>query len=172
MRINFLPEQKKGIEINLKSILLFLLFMIIVAGLGGRYFYLQYRINALENEINGINSQLKILRPAQREYQSLVKKIRSLEDTIKAIEEADYFWYSLLEELGNITPDYVMLQNVNLSEDNKINIIGIARDEKELMVFVNNLKKSELFEMVQLLTVRKSQDLSFQIKAGVAERRK
>jgi len=128
-------------------------------------------IEYLKTENNSLNTQLENLQT-----KSEAKEIREMENAIdnygdrlkciNKIQKDHSYWVQIFEKFSKLIPDSVKIEKLSVKEkddseeesrlksklgdDEKyiVNIKGIAKKRKDLLEFENNLKNSEVFDLI------------------------
>jgi type IV pilus assembly protein PilN len=173
IRINLLPfrtaRKKENIRRQVSIFLLSLAFLLIILfyynwNLGNKITGLSAKIKQTQSELNKYEQINKEIAEIKKKLSNLKKKMAVMEtleanrfeptrllDTMTAVIVAKRMWFTRLE-----------------SKDNKVEITGIALDNKTVADFMVRLEKTGLFSDVDLNTlkqqkVEKSNLMSFQI---------
>jgi type IV pilus assembly protein PilN len=173
IRINLLPfraaRKKENIRRQVSIFLLSLVFLLII---------LFYYNSSLSSQIEGLNTgikdakaELKKYNQINKEIQQIKKQLNNLNKKMAVMEtlEANRFAPSqLLDTMTQVIVPKRMWFTRLESKGNKVNITGIAMDNKTVADFMVRLEGSGLFKEVDLKTlkrktVRKSPLKSFKI---------
>ena len=173
IRINLLPfraaRKKENIRRQVSIFLLSLVFLLIIL-----FYYnssLSSQINSLNTQIDSAKAELKKYNKINREIAQIKKKLSNLKKKMAVMEtlEADRFAPSrLLDTMTQvIVPNRMWFTRLD-AKGNRVNISGIAMDNKTVADFMVRLENSGLFQDVDLKTlkrktVRKSPLKSFKI---------
>jgi type IV pilus assembly protein PilN len=173
IRINLLPfraaRKKENIRRQVSIFLLSLVFLLIIL-----FYYntsLSSQIDGLNTEIKDAKAELKKYNQINKEIQQIKKKLNNLNKKMVVMEtlEANRFAPSqLLDTMTQvIVPKRMWFTRLEF-KGNKVNINGIALDNKTVADFMVRLEGSGLFQEVDLKTlkrktVRKSPLKSFKI---------
>jgi type IV pilus assembly protein PilN len=173
IRINLLPfraaRKKENIRRQVSIFLLSLVFLLIVL------FYYNYslssQVDSLNNKIEDARAELKKYNEINKEIQQIKKKLDNLKKKMAVMDtlEANRFAPSqLLDTMTQVIVPKRMWFTRLESKVSKVNISGIAMDNKTVADFMVRLEKSGLFQDVDLKTiqrktVRKSPLKSFKI---------
>lgn len=173
IRINLLPfraaRKKENIRRQVSIFLLSLFFLLIIL------FYYNW---SLSNKINGLNAKIKETKAELEEYDKINKEIASIKRKLSNLKkkmavmdtlEANRFEPTRLLDVMTqvIVPKRMWFTSLE-SKNQKVDINGIALDNKTVADFMVRLEQSGLFREVDLKTlklrkVRKSNLKSFQI---------
>ncbi|MEA1937062.1 MAG: hypothetical protein U9N04_03040 [Patescibacteria group bacterium] len=122
-------------------------------------------IKYLEIESNTLDKQLENLRLGTNAkeiavMQNDIKSYRGYLQRVNQIQEEHLCWMKIVESLSQIVPDETRIKKISIKESEdeenseeqyEIIIKGESRKEdylKHLLKFENNLKKSEIFELI------------------------
>ena len=173
IRINLLPfraaRKKENIRRQVSIFLLSLVFMLIIL-----FYYnssLSSQIDGLNTKIKGAKAELKKYNQINKEIAQIKKKLSNLKKKVAVMEtlEANRFAPSqLLETMTQVIVPKRMWFTRLESKGKRVNIDGIALDNKTVADFMVRLESSGLFKEVDLKTlkrktVRKSPLKSFKI---------
>ncbi len=163
MRINLLPHEKPKKnkiwkEIQSQLVATFSALFIFVLVLGYVTTLLNKRIETLAldearlvKELEGLKAKLKEVEDHERDKKTVEEKIKLITKLRKNQSAPVY----LLDEITRSLPERVWL--IHLSEQSGvIGLEGKAASTGEIVDFINNLKKSPLFNNVRILESRQN----------------
>ncbi|MBF0517243.1 MAG: PilN domain-containing protein [Nitrospirae bacterium] len=96
--------------------------------------------------------QLEALKNKIKDVDELEKKIKTINDNKKVIEQlkaSQSTPVKVLDEISKLLPDNVWLTKMTISEQG-LSLSGTAEKNDDVVIFVNNLKNSKLFNNVYL----------------------
>jgi type IV pilus assembly protein PilN len=173
IRINLLPfraaRKKENIRRQVSIFLLSLVFLLIL--LLYHNWNLGHKIDALNANIKQTNSELKKYQAINKEIQAIKKKLSNLNQKMAVMDtlEANRFEPTRLMDAMTqiIVPKRMWFTRLD-SKNKRVNIRGIALDNKTVADFMVRLEQSGLFSDVDLKTlkakrVQKANLKSFQI---------
>lgn len=166
MRVNLIAEKKKGISFDFLKVGLTLALAGTIMLIALTHYSLISDRDAVNREINDIESQLTIFLPKEeeyKEYEQLIEKIKSTP------EVPNYIWDGPVEALGYILPMRATIDSFSLKE-RLLSIRGRTRIAEELRTFKNRLTNSPHFNNVILQTLEKQEYVMFIISAELAEK--
>lgn len=156
IRINLLPvakkRKKKPKPIPSFVVIGVLLSVFVSIGVAYAMFYLKNRLSALETEkknnekeITELNKKLKDIE----NFEKLNKSFKERKEIIEKLRKDQSFPVKILNEVSKALPPGVWLTNLTFSSNN-ISIEGYAYTNDDVVTYVDNFKKSELFTDVYL----------------------
>ena len=160
IRINLLPfraaRKKENIRRQVSIFLLSLVFLMIVL------FYYNYtlgsKVEGLDAKIKDTKAELKKYNKINREIAQIKKKVNNLKKKMAVMEtlEANRFEPTKLLEMMTqvIVPQRMWFTRLE-SKAKKVNISGIAMDNKTVADFMVRLEGSGLFKDVNLKSVKR-----------------
>ena len=160
IRINLLPfraaRKKENIRRQVSIFLLSLVFMLIIL------FYYNFNLNSqigkLNTRIKDTKTELAKYNKINKEIATIKKKLNNLKKKLAVMEklEADRFAPTQLLDLMTqvIVPKRMWFTRME-SKGNKVNINGIAMDNKTVADFMVRLEGSGLFKEVDLKTLKR-----------------
>ncbi|MEW6408124.1 MAG: PilN domain-containing protein [Patescibacteria group bacterium] len=174
IEINLLPphqikarEEKKYFR---KIIVSFLLLFIILFISFGLFFVLKNTLalylNSQKDELFSLDNYLN--QEKNKKVQQDIENINKILSRISIIEKNKTIWSETLFELVKITPNDLSFVNLKISdEDEKIEIMGLAKTRESLLIFQDNLEKSKYFENVTspISNIISPTDINFSIEA-------
>ena len=161
IKINLLPQLrakkvKKQIEIQYQQWLFSTLLVVLILVLGYFWFYLNERIQSLENEKISMTQSLNVLKEKVKEVESFESDKKIFEAKIKIIQQLKLNQggpVHLLDQVSRNLPARVWLIGL-AQQGNAVTIEGKAMSNSELVDFIDNLKRSKYFSDIQLLESR------------------
>jgi len=146
-----------------KHIVYFLITALILVNIG-----FAFKTVLTKNHITNINKikedNLKEIENAKprvelnntiREYQSNLNKITEFQ---KSLTSVDVPMFDIFKEIEKKSPKNISMNSITLSEDGKIALTGLAKDEFVVCNFVSNLKKIDKLTDTNLKSVTKKED--------------
>ena len=122
----------------------------------------------LTNEINLANQQrledidkisaaqpLMLLDGSIKKHKAETDKMTSLQRSITSVLVPSF---EILKDLELKTPSDITLNSITISDDGKINLVGLSKDEFVVSDFVTALKQIDKFSGVHLKSVVKKED--------------
>jgi len=159
IRINLLPfraaRKSENIRRQVSLFLLSLIFVILVMG----YFQiiLSSKIGKISDKINSTKQELTKYQKTAKEVDEIKKTLENLEQRTNVMKKLDKNRRGPVELLDAMTqlvvPNRMWLNSLT-SFGRKVNLKGIALDNKTTADFMKRLEKSELFSSVTLLALR------------------
>ena len=160
IRINLLPfraaRKKENIRRQVSIFLLSLVFMLIIL------FYYNYNLNSkigkLNTKIKDTKTELAKYNKINKEIATIKKKLSNLKKKLAVMEklEADRFAPTQLMDLMTqvVVPKRMWFTRME-SKGKRVNINGIAMDNKTVADFMVRLESSGLFKEVDLKTLKR-----------------
>lgn len=164
MRVNLISKEKKGYYFNWYNYLFPLFIILVFLIFAFNFYFTVNKLDELQKEISLIDNKLKVFLPKQREYLELKEKLENIKLLDRRESTNNKNWSIVIEELGFVTPESVMLTNLQINDFN-INIKGKAKENIYLIQFVKNLKESPYFINVKLDNMVRYDDINFTVKA-------
>lgn len=155
--INLIPQEERIQQTKTKvvkvSTIISVVLLVIVAGVGG-FFY--YRVYTLRNELKeldagvaNLRSQISSLSEIEIEARNLYKKSQVLE---KLFNERIYY-STLLTEFAESTPEQITVNSLGMGKDTSLSVSGRADTYNAVQEFTNQLLGNEVFTSVELNSV-------------------
>jgi Tfp pilus assembly protein PilN len=181
LNINLLPPQqikaRKEKEYFKKTILAFLFLFIILVISSLLLFVLEKTIalysNPQKNELLVLNNYLN--QEKNKKIQQDIENINKTLSRVLTIKKNKTILSNILIELLKITPNDLTFANLKINdEDKKIEIMGLAETRESLLIFQDNLEKSEYFEEVAspISNIISPTDINFSIEAKLTKKTK
>ncbi len=156
IRINLLPtakkRKKKPKPIPAFVIVGVMLNLFVVIGVAYGMFFLKSRISALEaekknneKEISELNKKLKDVE----NFEKLNQSFKQRKEIIEKLRKDQSFPVKILNEIGRTLPPGVWLTNMSSGGDS-ISVEGYGYTNDDVVTYVDNLKKSQIFTNVYL----------------------
>jgi len=161
IKINLLPQLRakkvrKQIEIQYQLWFFSTLLVVLILVLGYFWFYLNDRIQNLQNERIAMTQSLGALKEKVKEVEGFEKDKKSFEEKIKIIQQLKLNQSGpvhLLDQVSRNLPPRVWLIGL-AQQGNGVTIEGRAMTNSELVDFIDNLKRSKYFSEIQILESR------------------
>ncbi|MFW6034928.1 MAG: PilN domain-containing protein [Halothermotrichaceae bacterium] len=166
MRVNLVTEPSSFQKINFTSILTVSSILITVFVLGTIYFNSYQKIISMNNEIKGIEKQIQMLQPKKNEYLSLNKKVALLKEKQQQLEANRYYWAELLEEQEYLVTGKMKLLSFTVTDN--IIMDGEAADNRNVITYINNLKESDLYDHISILSLNHGDLSTFKVQADIS----
>ncbi len=166
IRINLLPvkkKKKKPKPVPGYIVATILLTVIITIGMVYTHYSLSEEITTLKQKKNANAKRLKQLQAKIKElrnYERLVRAVEERKKVILQLKKNQALPVKILDELSRQLPSGVWLTRLNY-KGKRVSIEGVAFTNSDVVTYVKNLKRSNLFTSV-FLTESKEQN----IKAG------
>ena len=164
MRINFQDENVKKLKINNKLISTVIITLILILILTLIYLYNYNQLLKLTREAEKSNQELSYIYQVYNKYNYYTEKIDEYINIINT-QNYEYIWDDLLKELGDITPEAIIITEL-IIEKNKFILSGTGNNSELIMEFTENLRKSSLFKKVELPSLNKKDNYHFKLKGG------
>jgi len=175
MRVNLAKERKQGFSVNKNYLTMFIIFIVLIAGMYIQYTIMNNRADNYEEQIEIVNEELKILEEKRDEYLTLKEEIKKMEEEIAKREEDEdqqipsltkQNWNITLLELGKIIPEKVMINSLNIN-DKSLAIKGYGENSRIISKFLDNLLESEHIINIRLHQLQNGEDVSYDITADI-----
>ncbi|OGC45660.1 hypothetical protein A2V49_03065 [candidate division WWE3 bacterium RBG_19FT_COMBO_34_6] len=155
--VNLIPSEERDEQTKTKvvkfSTTLTIILLIIVCGVGGFYFYQNYKIkkeiSSLDTNITKLRTEINNLSNIEINARNLYKK----SSTLKGIFDNRLLYSKILINLQESTPANVIIESVSFGLEDTINITGNAQTYNLVQDFSNMLLSKDLFTEVSLNTV-------------------
>lgn len=170
IRINLLPYRKLRKTENVRrQIVIFLSTLVIL--IGGLFAYsliLAGQEEALNLQLADIQKQLQVKKKMAQEVDQITKKLEDLKKKtevithLAALRKEPVKIMAALTEL--IVPKQMWLTNLS-SGDVKVDIAGVALDNRTVAEFMTKLEESPLFEGVKLISTQQTKVAEINLKS-------
>ncbi|WP_029918138.1 PilN domain-containing protein [Pelobacter seleniigenes] len=154
IRINLLPvraaQKKERLRIQLS--IFFLCILLVCIGCGALYVQKMTAINGVEADIANIDRQNKDLQKQIGQVKDYEQKKADLEKklaVLKSLKAGKTGPVHLLDQLSASLPDNLWLTKFT-EKGGRINLSGVADNEKTVAVFMRNLESSPYYKKVEL----------------------
>ena len=167
--LNLIPKDKKvelglaNFFITLKNIIiLFLIITILIA------ISLLATKAALQNHFNKIVGQSTLTTQFASSFNKGVQRFNKKLAAVENIQDSYIVWTDFFIEFSKLIPNEITINSIDV-DANKILISGQAKDRQSLLNLEAGLKKSNLFDNVEipLENLLKKTDIDFNIKSNV-----
>ena len=165
MKVNLLEEKNPSIEVNWNEVFITLLVIIFILTLSGHFYVLYRQKTILQNQVNTLNNKIDYFQPRVNRHHELTNKIEKLKK-IENITWQRFMLSNALDDLSYTVPQKLTLESI-LIEDGLINMSGFARDNENIVTFVNNLKLSPYFKNVSLNQLKSGKDITFKLETNI-----
>ena len=165
MRVNLVKKETGVFSLSWIRIGVTILIVVLIAGIAYNYYFLTTRKEILNQEIDSLDQQLRVLNPKQEEYLNLRTQVSQLEESVQEIE-GKYTWAFVAQETGFVIPENVELNSFSVSGQN-ISVSGKANDTELLINYIDNMNESPYFGNVTLQNYVNQEDITFNIDADV-----
>ncbi|MBW1888294.1 MAG: PilN domain-containing protein [Deltaproteobacteria bacterium] len=171
IRINLLPfraaKRRENIRRQATIYALCLLFTVSVIG----YSFIQKtsELSSLKGEEGNINTELATYQKELNEIKQLEQKIKEIKNklgVIKKLEAGKAGPVLLLDELSMAVPkDKLWIKSFNESKGS-LSLTGTAMDNETVALFMDNLKKAEHINSVELQSATKRDLAQYKLKVS------
>jgi len=155
--INLIPQEERVQQTQTKvvklSTFLAIGILVIVAGIGGYFFY---KVQTIKAQIKELDGSIAVLRTDINKLSDIEINARNLftkSNVLGSIFKSKVYYSKLLKELEASTPDNVRVNSFGLAKDLTISISGEADTYNAVQDFSNRLLERESFIEVQLNSV-------------------
>lgn len=167
MRVNLAKRETGIFSLNWIRIGVTILIIVLLVGLAYNYYSLITRKDILDEEIESLDQQLKVLNPKKEEYLNLSSQVSQLEREVQEIE-GRYIWGYITQETGFVIPENVQLNSFSIS-NNSLQVSGRAENTELLINYINNMNQSPYFNNVTLQSYDNQDEIIFNIDANVQQ---
>jgi Tfp pilus assembly protein PilN len=155
--INLIPKEERIQQTKTKvvkfSTILAVVLLVVVAGIGGYFYYRVYNLKkelkATNTDITNLRSEITSLSTIEIEARNLYKKTTILQ----SIFDNRIYYSTLLKELEQSVPDKVVVDSFGVNKDNTVAISGSAETYNLVQDFTNKLLSRDIFTSVELNSV-------------------
>ena len=155
--INLIPQEERVQQTKTKvvklSTYLAIVVLVIVAGIGGYFFYtaqtIKDKAKKLDSSIAGLRTDINKLSDIEISARNLFTK----SEVLGSIFQSKVYYSRLLKALEISTPDTVTANSFGLAKDSTMSISGYAKTYNAVQDFSNKILESELFTEVELNSV-------------------
>jgi len=155
--INLIPQEERVQQTKTKvvklSTYLAIGILVIVAGVGGYFFYkaqtIKEQVKSLDGSVSALRADINKLSDIEINARNLYTK----STVLGSIFESKVFYSQLLKELEASIPDTVKINSFSLSNDLTMSISGEASTYNAVQDFSNRLLEREPFIEVELNSV-------------------
>lgn len=169
MRVNLAKRETGIFSLNWIRVGVTILIIILIVGLGLNYYILDIGKDSLNNEINSLNQQLRVLTPKKEEYLNLKTQVSQLEREFERVE-GKYIWAYISQETGFVIPQNVELKSFSVSGQ-RLSISGNAENTELLINYIDNMNESPFFGNVTLQSYINQDSISFDIASEITKER-
>ena len=165
MRVNLAKQEAGVFRLNWIRIAVTVLVVILLAGVAYNYYYLTTQKQTLNQEIDSLDQQLKVLNVKKQEYLNLRTQVSQLEQAVESIE-GKYLWAYITQETGFVIPQNVELNSFSISGES-LKVSGKANNTELLINYIDNMNESPYFDDVTLQNYVNQEEINFNIDAAV-----
>jgi type IV pilus assembly protein PilN len=170
IRINLLPYRaaRKKENVRRQVSIFFLSLILVLVMLAGGYLALNNKISRLQATIKRTEDDLKKYNQINAEIARIKKRLALLKkktDVINELQQNRLAPVILLDTMTRvIVPERMWFTNLQAS-DRVVRISGVALDNKTVADFMTRLEGSQLFQQVDLKSIRQQEIDQNQLKA-------
>lgn len=182
LAIDFLPAKQKqkawlearaGLMALLSKLVLVISMLLIVGANAGKY-YASYELNQKRQSL----AQLAYWEQRIKDWQQLEKEKQELEKEIVSLTRQKLYWSKYLQELAGALPQGVWLTKLQQGKqgersDSIVIIAGKAQRSEQLTSLLDVLKRSKLFQEVELTNTQEGKKvgelLEFTVQTKIAK---
>lgn len=162
--INLLPNReniKQQAKSKAKASLLFKLIFIgtvlVYGAIGGYAYFEKQKLLLLVNDFSVIENERNLLDQKLNELRSKISKIKREIEISLNVKSNQKESYDLLVAIVNSTPERVLFENINFTDQGEAIIEGVAYADSDILIFVQNLNnKSNIIEKASLNSMTSS----------------
>ena len=145
------PKKKKTTSTSTYVVLVIFL---VALGIGGSYYYFYTELEAVNDEIAGIESELldptfvaqhEEAEEMNRQLAAMENELQQMDRVIFSLESSMVIDNLLINEISMAKPENIEMETINFSDRN-VNLEGTSTTQNALAVFENNLRGNERFE--------------------------
>lgn len=165
MRVNLAKRETGIFSLNWIRVGVTLLIIILVAGIAYNYYFLTTKKETLNQNIESLDQQLRVLNPKKEEFLNLRSQVSQMQQEVERIE-GKYIWAYITQETGFVIPEDVELNSFSISGE-QLQVSGNANNTELLINYINNMNESPYFENVTLQNYVNQEEIQFNIDAVV-----
>ena len=155
--INLIPQEERVQQAKTKvvkaSTVLSVIVLVIVAAVGGYFYYKTYTIKTqvkeLDTKITNLRLDINNLSKIEIDARNLYKK----STVLGSIFDSRAYYSVMLEELETSVPSGVTIKSYGLTKESAVSIAGLAQTYNQVQEFSNKLLERPLFTEVTLNSV-------------------
>lgn len=161
--LNFLPNElkKRYFLYYVNSIYLYTflaLSILTLIGTIGLHFFIQQYENSI-NEINTSNEEIQeSIDNMRNEMKEIENNIETYKNTNKEKENSSFKIGNFLENLVNLCPNGIEIKSIEFDDKKILNIEGFSQSVNQVIEFLENLYRSENFEVVNYDYIQKNEN--------------
>ncbi|MBI4691558.1 MAG: PilN domain-containing protein [Nitrospirae bacterium] len=160
IRVNLLPVKRKKKAKAVPAFIIYMVLLIMVAVIISGYLFwdLNSKLSSLTKQKTDNENTITELKNKIKEVENFETHKKTLEDRKNIIEQLkknQSLPAKVLAEMSNVLPAGVWLSSMSVA-GRDIDIAGIGFTNEDVVNYVENLKKSQLFTDVNLLGTQKA----------------
>ncbi len=154
IRVNLLPVKRKKKPKAVPVFIIYMVLLTVVSGIVSAYlfYYLNSQLSSLKHQKKTNEATVADLKNKIKDVENYEAQKKTLEQRTNIIEELkknQSLPVKILTEMSNAVPNGVWLSSMTIAGGN-INISGAGFTNDDVVNYVDNLKKSQLFTDVYL----------------------
>lgn len=158
IKVDLLPNERRGFQIDP---LVIVLFVFVVATSGAFYYYgqtLEQQIAKIDADRQVVEGEIKQCETAKKAIEKEREKLAKLEQQfqlVKSLMHDPLKYANLMTEVGNLLPDTVFIDNLNIEPNGSITFNGTAAGQLPLSIIaatMKNFNESAYFDGTTLQT--------------------
>ncbi|MBI4684226.1 MAG: PilN domain-containing protein [Nitrospirae bacterium] len=160
IRVNLLPLKRKKKPKAVPQFMIYMvlvtLFIVIISGY--LFFYLNTQLSSLNKQKKNNEARIAELKNRIKEvenYESQKKTLEQRKNIIEQLRRNQSLPVKILNEISSTVPNGVWLISMSVAGES-IDIAGVGFTNDDVVNYVNNLKKSQLFTDVYLQGTQKT----------------
>ncbi len=172
IRINLLPEKKKKkkpkpvpgfiVAGAILSTVALIVVIFVTYNVKAELKSLRERSARNKERITALQKRLKELK----NYEALLQSVQKKKEIIVSLRKNQEIPVRLLDDLSRYLPDSVWFKSLQM-KGKIVNLDGFAFTNSDIVNFVNNLKRSDLFKSVSLLETRRQEITEKELKEKI-----
>lgn len=161
--LNFLPDElkKRYFLYYVNSIYLYTFLALSILTLVGTislHFFIQQYENSI-NEINTSNEEIQeSIDNMRNEMKEIENNIENYKNTSKEKENSSFKIGNFLENLVNLCPNGIEIKSIEFDDKKILNIEGFSQSVNQVIEFLENLYRSENFEVINYDYIQKNEN--------------
>lgn len=160
IKVNLLPFKRKSKKKPVPAFLISgaLLLVVVIIGLTYWMYYLKSEVSTLKVQKASNEKKIKALEVKIKDVKDFEKRNKTLNDRkgiIRQLKKDQSLPVRILDEMSRRLTEAIWLVSMSISGE-KLSIAGIGYTNSDIVVFVQNLKASALFDDVYLHSTNRS----------------
>lgn len=154
IRVNLLPVKRKKKPKAIPTFLIYMVLLTVVTVIASAYlfWYLNSQLSSIKKQKRDNEATIAELKNRIKEvfnYEAQKKTLEQRKNIIEQLRKNQSLPVKILTEMSNVLPNGVWLDSMSVAGEN-INISGTGFTNEDVVNYVDNLKKSQLFTDIYL----------------------